>query len=77
MANTKRNTKTTKATTAKAKGPSSKDQIRAIIKRMRGRKNVPARKVILAEIVAKVGCTDKMAATYYQNFTSGKDGWSL
>lgn len=71
-ANTKANTKSTKPAANKAQ--SKKAQAIKIVTRMRARKNAPARKTILAELVAKVGMSESMAATYYQNITSGK--WS-
>lgn len=63
----------TKTQTAN-KAPTKKSQALKIVNRMRGRKNVPARKEIIDELVTKVGLSKAAAATYYQNITSGK--WS-
>lgn len=46
-----------------------------IIRRMRSRKNVPAPKVIKAELVTKLNISARMAATYYYNFVSSSGRW--
>ena len=63
MANANANTGNTKAAALK------------IIRRMNRRKNVPAPKVIKAELVTKLGISVRMAATYYYNFMSPTGRW--
>ncbi len=53
---------------------SKRQQALKIVARQQNRKNVPARKDAIAELVEKTGLTPKGAATYYQNIVSGK--WS-
>ena len=72
--------KTTTKTATSTKKPvakkatSKKAQSVKIVKRMLNRKNVPARKVIIDELMTKAGLSANGAATYYQNVVSGKWG---
>lgn len=45
-----------------------------VVKTMKRRKNVPARKAFIEAIMEKAGLSKAGAATYYQNIVSGK--WS-
>ena len=58
-----------------AANSSTKAQALKIIRRMNGRKNVPAPKVIKAELVTKLNISVRMAATYYYNFVSPSGRW--
>lgn len=51
---------------------SKKAQSVKIVTRMLARKKVPARKVIIAELMTKADLSANGAATYYQNVVSGK-----